>query len=275
MRGLSLYRSAAKPRQNPHAPPAIAGLFEQNASSTHRETVVLGAKLKCGPRLLLRQDERIGRAAELPNGTSLAFRTRSADECAQFHQSRVIFAGLAPRQKFGGMKPELFSSSACIDRRLEIEESRQDARDVGLDDRDGLIEGERRDGVRGVATDAGQFANRIQKTAAMFLRDDDRRRPQISRARIIAEALPRMKDVIFGSRRESRDSGKPPEPFIIIRDHAGNLGLLKHDLGDENGVRIAGATPGKIPSVFSVPGKKRAAERRIRFDAENVGRLAR
>jgi len=110
----------------------------------------------------------------------------------------------------------------------------------------------------------------------MFLHNSNRRRAQISRARIIAESLPGMKDVILRSRGKSSDGGKPPQPFIIIRNHSDDLGLLKHDLGYEDGVRIGGATPREIAAVFSVPGQKGAAERvsgiSVHVNEENVER---
>src|SRR2546423_626470 len=110
----------------------------------------------------------------------------------------------------------------------------------------------------------------------MFLHNSDRRRAQISRARIVAEPLPRAENVTFRGRGKSNCVGKTAEPFIIIRDDGGDLSLLKHDLGDEDRVRIGGAAPGKIAAFFSVPRDKRAAEGasgiRVHVDKENLER---
>ncbi len=43
------------------------------------------------------------------------------------------------------------------------------------------------------------------------------------------------------------------EPLIIIRDNGGNLGLLEHELGDEDGVGIASLAPGEGATVPMVP----------------------
>ena len=47
---------------------------------------------------------------------------------------------------------------------------------------------------------------------------------------------------------------------MIIRNNAGDLGLLEHEFRDENSVGIAGLTPGQIAAVPAVPIHKRALE---------------
>src|SRR5256885_2849722 len=94
----------------------------------------------------------------------------------------------------------------------------------------------------------------------MFLHNSDRRRAQISRARIVAEPLPRAENLTLRGRGKSNCVGEAAEPFIIIWNDGGDLGLLKHELGDEDRVRIGGAAPGKIAAVFAIPGKERSAK---------------
>ncbi len=76
---------------------------------------------------------------------------------------------------------------------------------------------------------------------------------QIARPRVIAEALPRVEDVIFRSPSKRREIGEAAEPLIIIRDNGGNLGLLEHKLGDEDSVGIASLTPRELAAVLMVP----------------------
>ena len=45
-----------------------------------------------------------------------------------------------------------------------------------------------------------------------------------------------------------------------MRNDGGDLSLLKHELGDEDGVWIVSLAPGEIPAVEAIPGEKRAAE---------------
>ncbi len=51
--------------------------------------------------------------------------------------------------------------------------------------------------------------------------------------------------------------GEAPEPVIIIRDNRGNLRLLEHDLGDEDGVGVASLAPRKNAAVLVIPVRER------------------
>jgi hypothetical protein len=44
--------------------------------------------------------------------------------------------------------------------------------------------------------------------------------------------LPAVENVVLRSARDRSKVRKSAKPFIIIRDHRGDLGLLKHELGD-------------------------------------------
>ena len=82
---------------------------------------------------------------------------------------------------------------------------------------------------------------------------------KVARPRVITEALPGMKNVGFSRTGEGPNGGKTAEPSIIVRDHGGDLSLLEHYLGDEDGVRVEGAAPGEIAAVTGIPAKKRTA----------------
>ena len=70
-----------------------------------------------------------------------------------------------------------------------------------------------------------------------------------------------MEDVGFRSGGEGCDIGEPAEPFVVIRDDSSDLGLLEHELRDEDRVGIDGSAPRKIARVFTVPRKESAPER--------------
>lgn len=95
----------------------------------------------------------------------------------------------------------------------------------------------------------------------MLLADRDSRGPEISGPRIITEPLPGMENVGLGCVGENSDAGETPEPFIVIRNDGRDLGLLKHELGNEDRVGICRTSPGQIAAVYPVPGEKRAPER--------------
>ncbi len=87
-----------------------------------------------------------------------------------------------------------------------------------------------------------------------------RNRMQIPSSRVIAEALPRMEDVVFRSPGQGGEIREAAEPLIIIRDNGGNLSLLEHELGYENGVGVASLAPGQFSAVPAVPLHKRVSE---------------
>ena len=94
----------------------------------------------------------------------------------------------------------------------------------------------------------------------MSIHDNSSGGVQIARPRVITEALPRVEDVIFRSPSQRGEMGETAEPLIIIWDNGGNLGLLEHELGDEDGVGIASLAPGEGAPVTAIPTKKRATE---------------
>jgi hypothetical protein len=49
---------------------------------------------------------------------------------------------------------------------------------------------------------------------------------------------------------------------MIVLLNPGDLGLLEHELRNENAIRIASATPGKVSAVTPKPSEQRSAERR-------------
>ena len=84
---------------------------------------------------------------------------------------------------------------------------------------------------------------------------------KISRASVVAEALPRVQDVIFGSSRQCGKIGETAEPLIVIKNDGGNLSLLEHELRNEDGVWVARSAPGEIAAVVAIPAEKRTPER--------------
>jgi hypothetical protein len=83
---------------------------------------------------------------------------------------------------------------------------------------------------------------------------------EITSASVIAETLPGVKNVLFGSCRQGGEIGETPHPLSIVRYDGGDLRLLKHELRDEDGIGIAGVTPGKIAAIQTVPGEEGAPE---------------
>lgn len=83
---------------------------------------------------------------------------------------------------------------------------------------------------------------------------------QIASSRVIAETLPRVKDVIFRGPGQGGEIWEAAEPLIIIRDNGGNCRLLEHELGDKDGVGVSSLAPRKIAAVLAIPAGQRAEE---------------
>src|SRR5678815_4044904 len=87
---------------------------------------------------------------------------------------------------------------------------------------------------------------------------------QVTNARIVAETGPCVHDLGFLRGSKSAEVGKSPHPSVIIVDDGGNLCLLQHDFGDEDGVGIHRAAPWQVTCVCAKPsGKPGANTRRV------------
>src|SRR5262249_46530295 len=127
---------------------------------------------------------------------------------------------------------------------------------VRFDNRNGLIKRKGRQRVGGVFANPRQFLHFVdprRKSPAISIQHEFRGRTEISLARVVAEPLPGAENRTFSCAGESREAGEAAQPLFIIRQHRCDLRLLKHELGNENGVGIAGAAPGKIATVFVIP----------------------
>ena len=128
-----------------------------------------------------------------------------------------------------------------------------------------MIEGEGRDGVRGVFADTGQVSylvQRFRESLAMSIYDELCGGVKISRASVVAETLPGAQNFAFRCSRETTEMRKAPKPLSIVRQNRRDLRLLEHEFGNEDAVRIARATPWKVAPIVAIPTQKPTAELR-------------
>ncbi len=145
-------------------------------------------------------------------------------------------------------------SGAC-----DGEDSRRDSLDIAVHREHGQRKGDRADGIGGIRPDAGQCAQPLDGTRKRALRRHCLRAGvQIPAARIIAKPGPQPQHRIQGCRAQRLDGGIRSEEFRVIRDHGGDLGLLQHDLGEPDMVRIGGlprgGAPGQMAAMGGIPG---------------------
>ena len=240
-------------------------MFEQNFALTNDKCVFLDKSLCARFGFLDRQHFRIFCPAEIIHRADAAFWfSRQANDCAQIDQRGIETHCITFRNKLRGTLPESFTADRRVNRGAHVEQASDDTRAIRFDDRDRLIESKCRECVRCIATNTGQVANRPDVTGqnpTVPILHNLGRGMEIASAIVIAEPLPGVQDIILRGARKRTEIGESTEPFIIMRDHGGDLGLLEHELRDKNGVGIVGLTPGKIAAVAPKPTEKRATER--------------
>lgn len=217
----------------------------------------------CGgraPGVLLR-DACLARHAPFGQRARITARpTRSANERPELHQRLVEIGAVPPsacRQgRCGtdvgfGQGPEMLLVPRMMRRRRDPPKPGKDASHIAVHYRGGLIEGDGTDCTGCVASHPGQTGPRChvlgptplvlqQDLASGFLKS--------AWPRIVAQASPESQELVKGGGSQGGGIGELRHPTFVIGDDCGDLGLLKHHLGDPDGVGITGASPGQVAS---------------------------
>jgi hypothetical protein len=223
-------------------------LLEQNLAVANDQCVSFHKSLCAGFGSLDGQSFRIFREAKFFYRASVAFRfVWQANERAQIDKRGIKTRCIASGNKLCGALPQFFATDRRINRGAHVKQAGEQTRGICFDNWNRLMKSKGRDCVRRIGANARQFANRRDiagKDSPMSILHDLGGGMEIPGAVVIAKALPGVEHIVLrsaGNRSEIRESVKPS---IIIRDYGGDLGLLKHELGYEDGVRIAGFAPG-------------------------------
>lgn len=261
-RKRSRIRATRRRGQCPHAAPSFLRLLENDRIATSNERVGFHERDRRFAFAFDGQARGVLRTA-LPfhrtNGT--ARRPGDADGRAQVHQRGIKFAGTPFRNERPGGRPKRVAPAGGIDRQTDIEKSRNHARGICLDHGNALIECERSNGVSDVFTNAGKLLDLSDIARKSFVfRDESGAGVKISRSRIVAEALPRVQDVVDTRSTQGREGGKVFHPFFEVGNDRRHLRLLKHDFRDEHRVRITRSAPREIAAMFPKPTNKVAAK---------------
>ena len=193
------------------------------------------------------QGFRIFSAAKFFHRADVAFRfVRQANERAQIDKRGIKTRCMASGKKLCGALPEFFAADRRINRGAHVKQAGEQTRGIRFHNWNRLMKSKGRDCVRRIAANARQFANRCDiagKAPSVSILHNLGGGMKIPGAVVVAEALPGVENIVLRSARDRSEVRKSAKPFIIIRDHGGDLGLLKHELGDEDRVRIAGFAP--------------------------------
>ena len=132
--------------------------------------------------------------------------------------------------------------------------------DVRVDDRRIGLEGEREHGPGGVLPDAGEREEgvEVRRQPAAVVGDERRRGVmQVLGPSRVAEAVPHPQHVAERGGCARCRVGELGEERPPLGDDPDHLGLLQHDLGDEDRPRIPGPAPRQVPQPWHSPGQHR------------------
>ena len=240
------------------------GLLEQNATVVENEPIVFNDSFSLRARAPDRQGSGLGRATKSFYRTDRTLRfARQTNERAKIDKCGIEIGGAACRHELGNATPEELPAAGGIDCDPHIKEARENTRGVRFDYGNGLVEGEARDRVGGVFSDPGGLPHHsdvVREFSIMSILHEPGGGVQVAGASVVAKSLPGVKDVVLRSQRERGEVREAPEPGVIIRAHGSDCCLLQHELGDEDGVRVAGVAPRQVESVTAIPGEETATE---------------
>ncbi len=188
---------------------------------------------------------------------------RAADGRAEIHQRLIEIEDVAVGQDGPRDVPEVPFHGVAARVATTDEHAKEHARDVGVEDGGALAEREAHDSSGRVLTYSFERAQRlfvVGKLAVVFGNRFAGDGMEPARADVVAERVPGADDVGFGRLGEGMERGVPDEPFLVLGQHAIDLRLLEHHLGDEDAVRVTGLAPGEVSSVTAVPGQKALPE---------------
>jgi len=117
--------------------------------------------------------------------------------------------------------------------------------------------------MSGVSADSGKtlhLLDRSREMSTMSIRHELRGDVQISSSSVVAQALPGMKDIVLFGRSERGKARETPQPVFVIADNRRDLGLLKHEFGNQDAVWIARLTPREVAAMTAIPIHEGAAK---------------
>ena len=127
----------------------------------------------------------------------------------------------------------------------------------------GAVESDGRDRGGGIGADAGERAQRglaCREHAAVALDHGAGAGVQVAGAGVIAQPGPGLQDVAERRRRQRLEIGPARQEARIIGRDGLDRGLLQHDLGEPDPVRIGALAgrrpPRQFPAVAVVPGEE-------------------
>ncbi len=146
---------------------------------------------------------------------------------------------------------------------FDTEQAREHSNDVAVQNGLGLIEGDAADGSGGIAANSrqGQHVFKVFREFASVTRKDGFRGfLHVTDTRVIAQSFPEFVNSLRAGSGEGFDIGQRSHPAMPKREDGFDLGLLEHDFGNPDSVRIMRATPGEIARIPDEPRKQQGRD---------------
>jgi len=191
--------------------------------------------------------------AERCDGARFAFRRlRCAHRRAEFHQRLVKLAWIGVLHQPAAV---LFAFS---EGQMLRKQPAQNSVRVRINGRTVFAKRNRGDCARGVRTNPRQADQLVARAGKRG--DEPRQTMQRLCASVVSEPAPRCQQFGFRSACNRFQIGKPSYELAIVRLDNRYLRLLKHQLGDQNPIRVFGCAPRQRPCVRAKPFSKRDRE---------------
>jgi len=251
------------------AVPTVAGLGSNQVTPPSPEQpdaqVILGGWFGGGGRRETAGVAKLSSSAEPGQGTFLTtWPTRSTIQRAQLHE-RLVEVRAIPSpicgetcrrlDQLSGQFPESASVGGIGLGRWPTPEPRKHPGDVAVHGGGRLVKGDRTDCAGGVVANANQrfpFLHGARPAFWKLFEELSGCGLQAAGAGVVAQTSPQLKQLLsrgHGNRAKVRQLG---HPALEIRYHRRHLRLLQHDLGNPDGIRIGGATPGEVAGFASI-----------------------
>jgi hypothetical protein len=162
----------------------------------------------------------------------------------------LVAAGRSPQEQIVGQPLELLLRGGPPDVVGQRQEAGKDADDVAVEDGERVAERERGDGGDRVWPEPGQGGQGGgigREFAAMVADEEFCRFMDLAGAGVVAEAFPKLEDVLQRGGGEGGGIGKPGHKPPEIGHDGVHPGLLEHDFRNPDGVRPARLrAPGQV-----------------------------
>jgi len=199
------------------------------------------------------------RAAKFRDGAQKALRRARGAECStKFHHGLIPVARGARREKCAGgsLKPRPTPTGTQV--AADGGEAGEDAGNVAVKDGEFFAIGDAENCGGGISSNAGQgesIFEVVRESRIVTGNDLPRGFLEVAGAGVVAESGPEAENLLLGGFGEGADIRETREEFFVVGDDGVDAGLLEHDFGEPDAVRVAGAAPGKIAVGAGEPGE--------------------